>query len=96
MPVLSYAKVRVSYAEVGQAAEYYQNFFTAPNYEGGFWGAAPIQYPINGTSSYLSNNIQYDPNLKPQNTKSYEVGTELKFLNNRLGLDYSYSHQFSN
>jgi TonB-linked SusC/RagA family outer membrane protein len=93
MPVLSFAKIRGSYAEVGQAAEYYQNFFTSPNYGGGFWGATPIQYPINGMSAYLSNNVQYDPNLKPQNTKSYEIGTELKFFNNRLGIDYSYSHQ---
>jgi TonB-linked SusC/RagA family outer membrane protein len=93
MPVLSFAKVRASYAEVGQAGDYFQNFFASPNYGGGFWGATPIQYPINGISSYLSNNVQYDPNLKPQNTKSYELGTELKFFNNRLGLDYSYSHQ---
>jgi TonB-linked SusC/RagA family outer membrane protein len=93
LPVLSFAKLRGSYAEVGQAGEYYQNFFTAPNYGGGFWGATPIQYPVNGVSSYLSNNVQYDPNLKPQNTKSYEIGTELKFFNNRLGVDYSYSHQ---
>lgn len=93
LPVLSYAKLRLSYAEVGQADEYFQNFFTTPNYGGGFWGATPIQYPIGGVSSYLSNNIQYDPNLKPQNTQSYEIGTELKFFNNRLGIDYSYSHQ---
>jgi TonB-linked SusC/RagA family outer membrane protein len=93
IPVLSYAKVRASYAEVGQAAEYYQNYFASPNYEGGFWGAIPIQYPVDGISSYLSNNVQYDPNLKPQNTKSYELGAELKFFSNRLGVDYSYSNQ---
>jgi TonB-linked SusC/RagA family outer membrane protein len=93
IPVLSFAKLRVSYAEVGQAGTYYENFFAAPNYGGGFWGATPIQYPVNGISAYLSNNVQYDPNLKPQNTQSYEVGTELKFFSNRLGLDYSYSHQ---
>ena len=93
LPVLSFAKLRVSYAEVGQAGTYYQNFFAAPNYGGGFWGATPVQYPINGMSAYLSNNVQYDPNLKPQNTQSYELGTELKFLSNRLGVDYSYSHQ---
>jgi len=93
MPVLSFAKVRASYAEVGQAAEYYQNFYASPNYGGGFWGATPIQYPVDGISSYLSNNVQYDPNLKPQNTKSYELGAELKFFSNRLGVDYSYSNQ---
>jgi len=93
MPVLSYAKVRASYAEVGQAAEYYQNYFASPDYGGGFWGATPIQYPVAGISSYLSNNVQFDPNLKPQNTKTYELGAELKFFSNRLGVDYSYSNQ---
>jgi TonB-linked SusC/RagA family outer membrane protein len=91
--LLSFGKVRVSYAEVGQAERYYQNFFTSPNYGGGFWGATPVQYPIGGVSSYLSNNVQYDPGLEPQNTQTYEVGTELKFFNNRLGIDYSFSHQ---
>ena len=93
MPVLSFAKLRVSYAEVGQAGGYYLNFFTSPNYGGGFWGSTPVQYPIGGMSSYLSNNVQYDPELRPQNTQSYELGTELKFFSNRFGIDYSYSHQ---
>lgn len=93
LPVLSFAKVRASYAEVGQAGEYLVNFYTTPDYSGGFWGGTPIQYPVAGISAYLSNNIQYDPNLKPQNTKSYELGTELKFFNNRIGIDYAYSYQ---
>jgi len=93
LPVLSFAKLRVSYAQVGQAGGYYDNFFAGPNYGGGFWGATPVQYPIGGISAYLSNNVQYDPELEPQNTSSYELGTELKFFNNRLGIDYSYSHQ---
>jgi len=93
LPVLSFAKLRVSYAEVGQAGEYLINYYGTPDYSGGFWGGSPIQYPINGMSAYLSNNVQYDPKLKPQNTQSYELGTELKFFNNRLGIDYAYSYQ---
>jgi outer membrane receptor protein involved in Fe transport len=48
---------------------------------------------MGGISSYIPNNIQYDPKLKPQNTKSYEIGAELKFFNNRLGIDYTFSRQ---
>src|SRR5690606_29898471 len=36
---------------------------------------------------------QYDPNLKPQNTQSYEFGVDLKFFNNRVGVDYTFSQQ---
>ncbi len=90
---LSYAKIRASYAEVGQAGTFYENFFLAPNYEGGFWVGAPIQYPIGGISSYIPSQDLYDPNLKPQNTKSTELGIDLKFFNNRLGIDYTFSKQ---
>lgn len=90
---ISFAKLRLSYAEVGQAGTYLKNYYTTPNYGGGWWTGSPIQYPLGGISSYIPNNIQYDPNLKPQNTKSYEIGAELKFFNNRMGIDYTFSRQ---
>ncbi len=90
---LSFAKLRASYAEVGQAGRYYENYFVTPGYGGGFWGTEPIQYPIGGINSYVPNTTQYDPNLKPQNTESYELGIDLKFFNNRFGVDYTYSRQ---
>ncbi|MDP4221992.1 MAG: SusC/RagA family TonB-linked outer membrane protein [Bacteroidota bacterium] len=90
---ISFAKLRLSYAEVGQAGTYVRNYYTTPNYSSGWWTGHPIQYPIGGISSYIPNNTQYDPTLVPQNTKSYEIGTELKFFNNRLGIDYTFSRQ---
>ncbi len=93
---ISFAKLRLSYAEVGQAGAYIQNYYTTPtgqNYGGGWFNGFPVQYPIDGVSSYIPNNVQYDPNLVPQNTKSYEIGGELKFFQNRLGIDYTYSRQ---
>jgi TonB-linked SusC/RagA family outer membrane protein len=90
---ISFAKLRLSYAEVGQAGTYVKNYYTTPAYGGGWWTGSPIQYPIGGVNSYITNNVQYDPNLKPQNTKSYEIGADLKFFNNRLGIDYTFSRQ---
>lgn len=90
---LSFAKLRASYAEVGQAGTYFENFYDVPAYGGGFWIGTPVQYPINGINSYVPSTTQYDPNLKPQNTVSYEFGVDLKFINNRLGVDYTYSRQ---
>jgi len=91
--VLSFGKIRGSYAEVGQAGTYRANFFTTPSYGGGFWSGNPIVYPLNGVSSYTPYSVMYDPNLKPQNTKTWEVGLELSFLENRVSIDYSYSNQ---
>ncbi len=93
MDWVSFAKIRASYAEVGQAGTYVDNYFSKPGYGGGFWTGEPIAYPIYGVNSYISNNVQYDPNLKPQNTKSYELGVDLKFFDNRFGVDYTYSRQ---
>jgi len=90
---LSFAKLRVSYAEVGQAGSYLENYYDTPDYSGGWWSGSPILYPIGGISSYIPNNVEYDPNLRPQNTKSYEVGADLKFLQNRIGIDYTFSRQ---
>ncbi len=90
---LSFAKFRFSYAEVGQAGRYLLNYYTKPAYGGGFWSGVPVQYPIGGINSYIPNNVQYDPNLKPQNTKSFETGAELKFFKNRFGVDYTFSRQ---
>lgn len=90
---LNFGKLRASYAEVGQAGHYYQNYYSVPSYSGSWWSNDPISYPLGGVSSYTSSKTLYDPNLKPQNTKSFEFGGEFKFFNNRLGLDYTYSHQ---
>jgi TonB-linked SusC/RagA family outer membrane protein len=90
---ISFAKTRLSYAEVGQAGAYLPNYYNTPNYSGGWFNGFPIQYPMGGISSYIPNNIQFDPGLVPQNTKSYEIGGELKFFQNRLGVDYTFSRQ---
>ncbi len=90
---LSFAKLRLSYAEVGQAGSYQANYYTVPDYSGGWWSGNPVSYPIDGRNAYIPNNIEFDPALKPQNTKSYEIGADLKFFNNRVGIDYTYSYQ---
>jgi len=90
---LSFAKLRLSFAEVGMAERYYKPYYYTPEYSGGFWSGNPVLYPINNVKSYTQYPITSDPNLKPQNTRSYEIGVDLKFLNNRLGIDYTYSKQ---
>jgi TonB-linked SusC/RagA family outer membrane protein len=91
--ILSFGKIRGSYAEVGQTARYYNNYYASPNYAGDFWAASPITYPVGGVNSYRANSTIYDPNLKPQNTISYEIGTELHFFKNLINIDYTYSRQ---
>jgi hypothetical protein len=90
---LTFGKVRASYAEVGQAGNYYNSYFSTPLYGGGFSSGTPIIYPIGGVVAYTPNSTVYDPNLKPQNTISYEVGADLTFLKGLVDLNYTFSRQ---
>jgi len=91
--ILTYGKIRASYAEVGQAGDYYDTYYTTPVYGGGFSSGTPITYPIGTVNSYTLNSTVYDPNLKPQNTKSYEFGADLTFFKGVVTFSYTYSRQ---
>lgn len=47
--ILTFAKVRASYAEVGMAAEeYFADYYTKGTFSGGFLSGITIGYPVNG------------------------------------------------
>jgi outer membrane receptor protein involved in Fe transport len=93
-PILPFGKLRLSYAEVGQAA---QTFLSVPPIVtgGAFSGflSSGIVYPWRDLTGYKPSRTLYDPNLVPQNTQTYEIGLDLSFLDNRIGLDYTYFNQ---
>ncbi len=91
--VLTYGKIRASYAEVGEAGNYVDTYYTTPGFGGGFSSQTPVMYPFNGVNAYVPSTTYYDPNLKPQNTKSYEAGVDLGFFNGRIKVEYTYSRQ---
>lgn len=91
--VVNYAKVRLSYAEVGQAGDFRENYYSVPTYGGGFYSMTPILYPIDGTNAYTPHFTIFDPKLKPQNTRSYELGADVNFFHNLITLSYTYSRQ---
>ncbi len=91
--ILSYGKLRASYAQVGQAGTYRDNYYNTPTYGGGMYNYTPISYPMGGAKSYVPYYRSFDPNLKPQNTTNYEFGTDLSFFKNRVRLEYTASYQ---
>ena len=92
--ILTYGKLRASYAQVGQAGYYYDSFYYTPSYGGGFYAYTPVSYPLpSGTSAYAPYYVLYDPNLKPQNTTNWEAGLDLAFWNGRIKFSYTYSYQ---
>lgn len=92
--ILSFGKIRASYANVGQAGTFSPVTFGLTNAGSGFLSDG-LAFPLGGVSGYGPSSTLYDPNLKPQNTRTMEAGLELKFFNNRVGLDYAYSDQLA-
>ncbi len=90
--ILPFGKIRGSVAQVGQAGTYNEKIYYLGGADSGFLSDG-IVYPLGGVSGFRPNSTLYDPNLKPQNTKNWEAGIELKFLDNRIGIDYTYSYQ---
>lgn len=91
--ILTFGKIRASYAEVGMAGDYINSFYYTPQYGGGFSAGTPIAYPIGSITSFIPYFKIYDPDLKPQNTKSYELGLDLTFLQGLVSFSYTYSRQ---
>lgn len=90
---LSYGKLRLSYAQVGQAGKFYNNYMYVPEYGSGMYTYKPISYPLGSAKAYTPYYVKYDPNLKPQNTKNWEAGIDLNFFENRVRFQYTYSYQ---
>ena len=91
--ILSYGKLRASFAQVGQAGHYYENYYYVPTYGSGMYQFTPISYPMNGVSTYSPYYVKFDKNLKPQNTVNWEFGADLNFFDNRIRLEYTASYQ---
>ncbi|BDD09050.1 SusC/RagA family TonB-linked outer membrane protein [Fulvitalea axinellae] len=82
---LTFGKLRLSYAEVGNdISSAYQLTGTYKN-DGNFTG----EYGDVSKYVWNSNNLP-NRDLKPERTRSFEIGTDMRFLNNRIGLDFAY------
>jgi TonB-linked SusC/RagA family outer membrane protein len=75
--VLNFAKLRGGWSKVGKDASPYQLLNT---YD--------FTAPFNSNPQQSLNSTDLNPNLKPETTKSTELGVELGFLRNRIRLDF--------
>ena len=92
--ILSYGKVRAGISRTARDADPYLviQAYEKAKYDDGF--VPGVTFPFNndfGTFvGYTVANTWNDPDLKPEFTTEYEVGTELRFLRNRIGLEFTY------
>ncbi len=88
--IFNYGKLRASYAKVGSPADPY-----ARNVVLGDPASDGVQWPFNGQRSYLSNTQLPNVGLSNEFKSEVELGAELKFFQNRLGIDFAYYHNWS-
>ena len=88
--LLSFGKLRTSYAITANVAPIYA--LSTTYYSGGVgdgWTDGG-GFPMLGSGGFTYGDVGGSPNLVHEKMRSIEVGAELKFLNNRIGLDMSY------
>ncbi|MBI0397246.1 SusC/RagA family TonB-linked outer membrane protein [Cyclobacterium marinum] len=84
--ILTFGKFRASVAEVGQAGPIFSTstLFVPGAAVGGF------TFPYQGMNAFTLSNALNSSDLKPENTRTFEIGVDLRFFNDRVGLDYTY------
>lgn len=81
--LLSFAKIRASYAEVGNALPFGVANWTPPY-------SLSNDENVNGRNNLPFFNGNDTLNLKPERTRSYEIGTELRFFKDKLSVNFTY------
>ena len=77
--VLSFLKLRFGVAQVGNDTDPYQ-----------LVAVYNAQTAVQGQPSYSESGTLVNPSLKPEISTSIETGVDVRFFNNRIGLDLTY------
>ncbi len=95
--ILSMGKARLSYAQVGNDSPIYalNNTFSPASVSGTLTTGGGIVFPYQNQIGLTVSNSAGNPNLRPEVKVSTEFGTELRFLNDRIGLDLTYYNSVS-
>jgi hypothetical protein len=102
-----YWKIFGSYARTGNDADPYQTntYWQQASVATGFYitdgWVSPngVSFPVavggGQFNAFTLDNTMGSTDLRPEFTNTFEVGTNLKFINNRIGLDVTYFNQLS-
>jgi TonB-linked SusC/RagA family outer membrane protein len=84
LPALDFGKIRVGWAQVGNDTDPYRLLTTY----------SALQ-PFGSSPRFTVPNAQNNPDLRPERTTSWEVGADLRFLDNRIRLDVTYYDSYT-
>ena len=94
--VLPYGKLRFSIARVANDPLQYQ---TVTGYERAeiynYPSYSSLTFPLLGKTGFTLSNTLGNPDLEPEQTTSWEVGIDMKFIKNRISIDFTYFSNYS-
>lgn len=93
--ILPFGKVRVAYSSVGHEPFPYatQTLYTSAFVADGW--TSGLTFPYLGNSGFLLSDVAGNPNLKPERLTGQEIGLDLRFWENRFGLDFTWYNQIT-
>lgn len=94
--VFNFAKIRASYGKVGLGSAIFYattNTYTKGSFADGWTDG--ISFPYRGIPSFTQSDVLANPDLRPEFQTTTEFGTNLKFLKNRIDLDFTYYDKLS-
>ncbi|XOV92694.1 MAG: SusC/RagA family TonB-linked outer membrane protein [Bacteroidota bacterium] len=88
--ILTFGKIRSSYAEVGVQPARYNTYpeYVTPTYNDQLGGGLGVG--LYGLGGFVPSSNLGNPSLKPERKREVEVGTDLRFLNDRLAFSGTY------
>ena len=94
---VSFAKLRLAYGKTGNDPAVYQT--EAAYYQGaagGYFGnGTALEFPFAGYNAYQKSATLASANLAPEMTTEFEVGADVRFFDNRIGIDAAYYNRVS-
>jgi TonB-linked SusC/RagA family outer membrane protein len=88
--LFSFGKLRMSYAEVGVQPSRYNTFpeFVTPNYSDQLGGS--LNAGLFGLGGFVPSSNLGNPSLKPERKREIEIGTDLRFFQDKLSFSGTY------
>ena len=96
--ILDFAKIRMAYGRTGKDASAYAVFdklLASTVLNPGYPEIDDLKFPLGGVNSFTLSNKAGNINLEPELTDEFEVGAELRFFKNRIGLDATYYNKLT-
>lgn len=89
-PALSFGKVRLAFGKTGNDADPYKTSSSYLQSDSYLRYGDGVKFPMNGINSFRKSATIGSATLRPEMTREFEIGFDLKFFNDRFGVDFAY------